>query len=133
MGKIAREVAEEEIKVWLDYTHVRERTRETYKEQVETLVDAMCDGFLILNHDTKVLSQTLSSPVGKDGVEKGLDYKHELRIGAVQNHLRGVKAGDSDGRVMAYVCALTSKNSEIIKDIKTHDYSICQSIALFFL
>lgn len=133
MGKIAREVAETEITKWLDYAFVRERARESYKEQIDSLVDAMCDGLLIINHETKVLTQFFNSPIGKDGCEKSLDFKHELRIGAVQNHLRGVKAGDGDGRILAYVCGLTSKNSELIKDMKTHDYNISAAIALFFL
>jgi hypothetical protein len=133
MGKIAREVAEAEIKVWLDYANVKDRARETYKEQVETLIDCVCDGTLTLNHETKILTQILNTPVGKDGSERTLDFKPRLRVGALQNHMRGVKAGDGDGRILAHVCALTSKNSELIKDMETHDYNTSSAIVIFFL
>jgi hypothetical protein len=133
MGKIVKEVAENEINSWLDYKKVSPGKRESYKDQIELLVDAVGEGFLTLNPETKVLTQTLSSPIGKDEAVKTLDYKPRLKVSSVHNHLKGVKATDADGRILANVCALTSTNSELIKELYTEDYSISQAIALFFL
>lgn len=133
MGKVAREAAEKEINSWLDYKKVSASKRESYKDQIDLLIDAMIEGSLQLNEDTKVLTQVLSEPLGKDGAVKSLDYKPRLKVSSVHNHMKGVKATDADGRVLAHVCALTSTVSELIKDMYTEDYSVSQAIALFFL
>lgn len=134
MGKIAREVAEQEVEIWLEYTNNSSaRKKETFKEHIEGLIDAVSEGLLVLNPETKVFTYQLRSPIGNGEAVKSLNFKPRLKVSAVQNHLRGVKATDADGRILAYVCALTSQNSEIIKDMETHDYSVCRDITVFFL
>jgi hypothetical protein len=133
MGKIAKEVAEKEIAVWLDYKRVSDTKRESYKDQIELLVDAISEGVLVVDAETKLLRHYLITPIGKNEEIKSLEYKPRLQVSTVHDCMKGVKATDADGRVLAYVCALTATNSGLIRQLYTDDYSISQSIALFFL
>jgi hypothetical protein len=47
--------------------------------------------------------------------------------------MQGVKASDGDGRVCAYVAALSSQPKEVIKHLDTEDYAIATAVAVFFL
>lgn len=132
MNKVAREVAEKEINQWLDYKNIKEGKREAFKDSIGRLVEAVMDGCLTLRED-KVLVQSLGFPTEGEAPVSELEYKPRIRVGAVQNHLKGVKADDADGRLVAYVAALTSKPKEVIKALDTEDFNISQAIAIFFL
>lgn len=133
MSKVNRETAEAEINSWLDYKKINEKKRENYKDNISALVDAVCDGILSVNPDTKELIQTLNFPIGDEMKVSKLEFKPRLTVGSVQSHLNGVKATDADGRIIAYVAALTSQPKELIKKLDTEDNSVAQSIAIFFL
>lgn len=133
---IAREVAEQEVLSWLEHKKVNDRKRQNYKENIETLIDAISVGILTLNDD-KTFVQSLNFPigVGEKGEEKitSLSYKPRLKVQTVQVCLQGIKASDADGRVCGYISALTGTDRNIIKQLDTEDYSIGESIAIFFL
>lgn len=136
MSKISREQATNEINSWLDYKKVGEKKREAYADSIEALVSAVENGSLSLTPE-KVLVQELSFPIGEDGKDtmavKTLEFKPRLKISTVHNHLQGVKSTDADGRVHAYVAALTSKPKDLIRAMDTEDFSTSQAIAIFFL
>ena len=80
--------------------------------------------------------QELKFPIEDKGGStafKTLEYKPRLNMASIHLHLQGVKSADADGRVCAYVAALTSKPKELIKKLDTEDYGIAQAIAIFFL
>lgn len=132
MSAVAKEVAQQDIDKWLDYKRLNDSKRDDYKDSIATLVNAVSDGRLIVD-DNCNLVQTLSFPTdGEKSITK-LEFKPRLKVGAVHTHLQGVKPTDADGRILAYVCALTSSPKEVIRALDTEDYSICQAIALFFL
>lgn len=133
MSKISREIAEAEINSWLDYKKINEKKRNNYKDNIESLIDAVSEGVLSVNPETKELIHVLSFPIGEEMKVNKLEYKPRLTVGAVQSHLNGVKATDADGRIIAYVAALTSQPKELIKKMDTEDNSVAQSIAIFFL
>lgn len=134
MNKISRELAELEIEKWLEYKKVSDRKKEAYKDGIETLIDSVCEGLLVLRPEDHVLEQTLKIPIGSGDTEiKKLEFKPRIKISSVHNHLAGVKSSDGDGRLCAYIAALTSKPKDIIKGMDTEDYSVGQSIAVFFL
>ncbi len=54
-------------------------------------------------------------------------------MSTIHSHLQGVKPSDADGRVGAYIAALTSTPKAVINCLDTEDYGIAQSIAIFFL
>lgn len=136
MGVVSLDIATADINSWLEYKKASERKIEAYKENIDSLIDAICEGQIIVNNnpDGSVnLTHILKFPVGKDIQITKFDYSPRLAVGTVQKHLQGVKSTDADGRLMAYVAALTNQPKSIIALLDTEDYSIAQAIALFFL
>ncbi len=136
MPKISREQATNEVNDWLNYKKINERKREAYVESIETLIDGIESGSLSINEE-KTFIQVLNFPIGTDGTDtlavKTLEFKPRLKLSTVHLHLQGVKSTDADGRLIAYVAALTSKPKDLIKAMDTEDFSIGQAIAIFFL
>jgi hypothetical protein len=132
MSKVAREVAINDVNRWLDYKVVSERKRESLKDSIETLVDAVEDGLLIVNDDHTIIQNLRIVPDGEEPI-KSLTYKPRLKVSEVHMQLANVKSTDADGRVCAYIAALTTKPKGIIRALDTEDYGIGQAIAIFFL
>lgn len=130
--KVSADVAKKDIDKWLDYKRVKETKRESYKEQIESLVDSVADGDLVLSEEHELV-QTLRFPLDGELALTELKYKPRLKVSTIHTHLNGVKSTDADGRICAYVAALTSKPKAVIKGLDTEDYSIAQSVAVFFL
>lgn len=131
-GKITREVAQAEITKWLDHKRVNASKRKAYRESIKVLVNGIEDGCLVLTEDF-TFKQTLKFPTeGKIPVTE-LIFKPRIRVSVVHQEMTGVKPNDADGRLCAIISALTDKAKGIIKSLDTEDYSIGQSIAIFFL
>lgn len=133
MTKIAKEVAEKEIKEWLDAKKVSATKREAYKDNIETLVDAIAEGYLTKAKETNVLTQTLMFEVGEEKKINTLTFQPRLMISKIHESMKGEKSTDADARVLAYISALTGQPKGIIKKLDTEDYSVPQAIALFFM
>ena len=132
MGVISKEIALQEVEKWLDYKKISESKKEARTESIDALVEAISDGYLVLNDDFSFV-QTLKFPTENEMSFKQLTYKPRLKISTIHSHLQGVKASDGDSRICAYVAALTSLPKDLIKALDTEDYSIAQGIAIFFL
>lgn len=130
--KVSKEISISEVNAWLDYKKVSDKKREAQKEQIEVIQDAISDGTLTLNED-RSFTHHLKFPIGKDVTIISLEYKPRVAMQTIHSHLQGVKPTDGDGRLCAYVAALTSKPKDVIKSLDTEDYNISQAIALFFL
>lgn len=136
MEKVSRDVAIEEINKWLNAKKISDKKREFNKENIETLVDSIVEGSLSLKEEDNVLVQNLKFPIessdGKPAYTQ-LEYKPRIKMETVHLHLQNVKGSDADGRVCAYIAALTGKPKDLIKKLDTEDYSVGTSIAIFFL
>lgn len=130
---VSIDVAEKDINAWLDHKRVNDKKRESNAAQIEALTEAVQMGRLSFSQDEKVLVQKLDIPLGKNGEIKELKYKSRMVIGEIHQHLKGVKSDDADGRLLAYVSALTNQTKGMIGQMDTEDYSISQTIAVFFL
>ena len=95
----------------------------------------MADGTLVVEKDFK-LTHTLVFPItnsdGKETVAK-LTYKPRLMVRDINVKMKGIKAGDNDGRVVGYVAALTDQPSGVLTSLDTEDNGLAQAIAMFFL
>lgn len=133
MQAIPRETATDEVNGWLDYKKVSAKKRETHKEHIDNLVDAMVEGNLTLN-EAKEFTQLLKFPI-EGGEEKlsELKYKPRLKVETVQMHLHGVKPSDNYGLINAYISALTTKPKALIKNLDSEDYTLAYGIAVFFM
>ncbi len=133
MLKIAREVAEKEIIEWLDFKKVGAAKRETYKDNIDALIDAVAEGVLTKEKATNKLTYTLRFEVGEEKKVNSLTFEPRLLISKIHEVMKGEKSTDADARVLAYISALTGCAKGIIKKLDTEDYSIPQAIALFFM
>ncbi|HXP49324.1 MAG TPA: hypothetical protein VN922_05185, partial [Bacteroidia bacterium] len=104
---------------------------ESNQSFIDILVDAMVEGWLTLGDDS-VFTQKLKFPLTGELKMDSLTYKNRLTLSETQTYLQNVKTGDGDGRLLAYVCSLTSKGKAVLKNLDTEDYSVAQSIAVFF-
>lgn len=132
MGSVSREVAEKDVIAWLDFKKVNAKKRENYRDNIDTLIDAIVDGALILEDD-KTFTHKLKFPIGEEETVSVLKYKPRVKVSTVQVCLQNVKATDADGRICGYMAALTGVDRNIIKQQDTEDYEIGRAIVLFFL
>lgn len=129
---VDKETATNEIESWLDYKKVGQKKRESAKESIETLIDAVQEGILVVNED-KTITHKLKFPLEGESSITELIYKPRINSSLVQMHMQGVKSADTLGTYHAYGAALATKPKEVIKKLDTEDLSIVQNIALFFL
>ncbi|KKN59925.1 hypothetical protein LCGC14_0536750 [marine sediment metagenome] len=130
--KIPLEKAIEEIDGWLDRKKIFPSAREEYRDQIDTLAEAISLGFLSLN-DKGEFKQELSFPLKEELAVTHLEYKARLNGRMLEPHLKGIKAGDGDARIVAYLACLTGQAKGIIKALDTADRKITNSIVIFFI
>lgn len=126
------ETAQQDIQKWLDFKKVSEKKRENLNDSIEAITNAICEDKLILTESNEFV-QKLSFPVGEEKIIDSLKYKPRITIGNIQDNMKNVKPGDSDGRISAYIAALTGQPTAVIKKMDSEDYSVAQAIAIFFL
>ena len=132
MGVISKEIALQEVEKWLDYKKITPNKREVYKDNIESLANSIADGTLVLNDDLS-LTHNLIFEIGSETKTSILKYKPRINVGNVYSHMNGVKATDIDGRLHAYICALTGSPKLLVQQLDTEDISIAQNIAVFFI
>lgn len=135
MGKaISPELAKKEIDQWLDLKGVRERKREQLAPFIDALQEGFEDGILVLNKETKKVVHMLQHPIGENGGIKQLEYVHRAKVTDVYSHLKKVKPGDSDGRVIAHIAALSGQPFDVILGMdQGDDFEIAGAYATFFM
>lgn len=135
MKKIGIEVAQMDFERWLAFKKIKSKKREGNREQEETIVDAITHGSLIVEEDCS-LKYKLDFPIKNEKGEetqKEFIFKPRIAVWELNAKLKGVKASDGDGRVVAYVSAITGVNGGIIRKLDTEDYNLCQAIVMYFL
>lgn len=129
---VSKDVAQADINKWLDSKKIGSLKREAQENQINVLIEAICDGYLKVEEDC-TLVHTLKFPPTEGKTIKELRYKSRLTLKEVNAQLQGVKATDVDGRIMAYAAALTGEVKGIIARFDTEDAGIVQAIVLFFI
>lgn len=127
------DVATSEVEMWLDYKKVGSKRRDAREDSIESLIDGVESGILKLNTDTKEWTQTMKFPIGEGGKITELKYKPRAGVAIIHRHLREVKEGDADGRLLAYIAVLTGVNKAILGKMDSEDFSLGQSISIFFI
>lgn len=130
--KVTRDQATEEVNGWLDKKKVYESTREAQKDSIELLIEGIMRGDLILTDKFEFVHKILI-PEALDNEVLELTYKPRLNDKMLKPYLNGVKANDAEGRLTAYVSALTSQPKSVLESLDSADKKIMLSIAVFFL
>jgi hypothetical protein len=133
MGKtVSKDIAQADVNKWLDYKKIGESKRNSNQGQIDSLVDAISEGNLIVNEDMSI-THVLKFPLDGETTVTELKYKARMNSEAVLPHLNGVKPTDVDGRMVAYTAALTSQLKAIIKKLDTEDSTLAHAVVVFFL
>ena len=133
MTSVSREVAEAEVQAWLDKKKVFKTTSENNKDSVEILVDGVCQGVLSLDQTTWKFKHKLLFPFGDQIKVEELNYHSRLNDKMLKPYLNGVKPSDAEGRLLAYIAALTGQARAVLEELDTADKKIAMAIAIFFL
>lgn len=138
--KISREQAEKEVNAWLDKKKVFQETRDRYKDHIEILIEAICNGVLVIDTSSFEITHELLFPLTANEDEnvrdpkdlRTLTYRARINDNLVKPHLRGIKGDDADGRLNALLAALTDSSHGIINKIDSADKRIATAIGVFF-
>ena len=134
MSKVTKELAQIEFNKWATAKKIKESSRESYKVIEEKIIEAICEGILILN-DKLEWEHTLEFPIEGEGIKSTsiLTYKLRIATGVLNVAFKGIKPDESDERLVAMIAALTGEPKGIIKALDTStDYSIASCIATYF-
>lgn len=134
MEAVSYEVAEIQVNEWLKECRFRQRKIENNKEYVDQLIEAVMNGDILIDDETKEVEMALAFPVGENESIKSLTFKTRLKVKEIRQRLKAgnVQAGDSDGRILAYISALTGQHFNVVSELSSEDNSLASSIAIFF-
>jgi hypothetical protein len=133
MNKITQDIAEKDVKRWLDARRTSTKKIESMESSIKEMEGYVMDGKLIVDEDG-LLTQILDFPIGEESFIKELKFKNRISVGDIQKRMTGnnVKSGDIDGRLMVYASALTDKLFAQIAKMDSSDYSVTSTVASFF-
>ena len=129
MSVVSKEQAQKEVDAFLDFKRISSGKRIACEKNIERLVDAVCDGTLVINEDTKEITQKLHFPVSFSE----LKYKPRLTAKQIQNATNGLKPEDSMGRAFGYIACATGEDRNVVASMDAEDYSIAGDIVIFFM
>ena len=130
--KLTRSVATKEINGWLDAKKIKDGQRESSKDSIETLIECVMEGDLLVNADG-TLTQNLLFPIGSNGEIKALTFKNRLNDRMLEPHLKGIKGTDVFAVLSAYIAALTDTTKTVLSHLDSADSRVGKSIAVFFM
>jgi hypothetical protein len=127
-----------EINKWLEFKDVDAEDRVMYQANLKRMANAMVSGRLSLNADTMVFTQKLKFPL-TDAKDKSkvilaeISFQPRCAGGDLKRASQNVKSTDFDGKVLAYIAALTGESPGYIDKLDSEDLKVGQSIAVFFM
>lgn len=128
---VALEAATKEIENWLDFHKVTPLQKDAFKDSIAALVEGVQYGMLTLKDNA--FTQNLLVPFGEEEKVTVVNYKARITYFELEEKLKGVAAGDGNGRVIATLAALTGQPKQILKMLDKADKRIANSIVVFFL
>ena len=130
------EVALQDVTDWLDKRKIFPGQREKGQDQIDILVEAVSQGILVINPEDNSIEHKLIWPLeNKEKVVTlaSLKYSGRLNDNMMRPHTAGLKPGDSDGRLLAYIAGLTGVVRGVLVNLDSQDKRIAMAISIFFL
>lgn len=125
--------AEKEVEGWLAFKKVSEKRRKNFAVHIRNLIEGICLGKLIIDQETKVITQKLDFGIGKGEAIKELKFQPRLKLAKINQSLKGLDQNDPDVRVVAHIAALTGQVNAVINELDSEDAVWAEAIAVFFL
>ena len=129
--KVSREKAVEELERWLNAKKITGNKRKSNEDIEEELIDAIEEGYLVLNEDNS-FTYKLKFPLDGENPITELKFAFRVKIGVLNAKLRGIKIDDLSGRIQTYIAVLTDQPKGLIGALDTSDNSIASAIATYF-
>jgi microcompartment protein CcmL/EutN len=135
MSKVEKSVALQFVTDWMDKKRLRPSKRENLRGTIDELAACVEDGVLEFEESGEIVHHLIFPITDEHGNETVKQLRYKLRVNErmLEPYRKGLKAGDNDGRLNAYVCALTGSVKGVIHSLDSEDLGIAQNIALFFL
>ncbi len=130
--KLTQEQASKDFLEQLDFLNITPLERQNNADIIDLITEAIQMGRLTINED-KTVTQKLLHPIGNQEDVKQLVFKARLQERDLRIHLKGVKATDVDGRLMAHVAALTSVNAALLGYLDKADLKVTHAYITFFI
>jgi hypothetical protein len=133
MEKVTEEIAKQEFERWFNSKKLSASYRKESYEAIEVqMVDAIVDGFIIVNEDN-TLTLKLAWPLSNPNEVNELKFVHRMTTGELQSKTAYVKdLKDQQGKMIATIAALTGQVGGIIRALDSSDYSRAGCIASYF-
>lgn len=128
---VSRDMASSEVFEWLKSRKIRQRRIDEHEDSVNEIIDCVVDGDITFEGDKLIFH--LAEPIGDEQNVKKLIFEPRITMQQIRQRLKKVPAGDMDGRVMAYVGSATNKSKSVLEQISSTDWSLIQTIAVFFM
>lgn len=129
--KLAPEVAQAEVEKWLDWMKIMPGQREKHQDEIDILIEAVSYGNLELSEDM-TWTQHLLFPFGEEIEIKNITYKKRINDKLMEPYLKGVKATDGDGRILAYKACMTGLEKALVKVVDPQDGRVLNALTAFF-
>lgn len=130
-GYVSQGVAVKDVNRFLDYRKVSDKRREEFKDQVDSLVEMVMDGDMVVNDDCSI---TYKIAFTEDLPWSELKFMPRVKTRVVHEILRNhVKGSDGDGRVYAYLAAHSGITFGEVRLLDSFDSSRLSSLALFLM
>lgn len=130
---VSKEIAEKEVNSWLEYKKVSDKKRKSLAGNIKALIDAIQDGTLELDSDSKVFTHKLKFPIGVNGQYNELKYSPRISMESLEDNLIDVRPGNTMGTSIAYIAALSGQPKSIIKKMDQEDHSLADRFSFFFM
>ena len=130
MQKISEDIALQDFERWFDSKKLSGSYRkESYEVIEKQMVEAICDGNLIVNEDF-TLTLKLAFPLTAPNEVNELNFVHRIQTGTLQ--ARTAWAKTQEQKLLATIAALTGVEGGVIRALDSSDYSRAGAIASYF-
>jgi len=136
MNKVDRESAISEINKWIDeigYEDGHIESEPTLTD--EMLIKSVMSGEVVFDESGQLVVKLKHPIESKEGdpLHTELTFKHTVAVFEYNNAVKGVKADDADGRMLATIAVFTNVATSRINRLSTKSYRVLQVIAGYLL
>lgn len=132
MSVVSYEVASSEIQSWLDAKKVPQSKREASEDYINTLIDAVAEGEMVVNSSNELEYKLKFPTEGEEPVTK-ITFKPRIKTGDINTRLKNMKSKDSLNTLLAVISAVTNQPTSLLEKLDTQDMGICNAVAVFFI
>ncbi len=130
---VTREIADKEVKAWLDYKKVPEAYVLGSGMYINGISIAIQEGHMTIDPTTFEITHKLKWPIGSgEFAINELKYKPRLSVAVISANIVGIPITDHDNRTLGIIAALCGRPRTEIAPMDSEDYRAASDVAAFF-